>query len=304
MADWTIQGPLRLYAPAKINLGLEVLGRRPDGYHDVVTLMESISIFDVIDILPSSERCITLSSDIPNGDDLTSRAMDLLAKETGNQLCLDVTVRKSIPVSAGLGGGSSDAGTVIHALGRLLGLQGDSMQRLAASLGSDIPFFLAGGLAIATGTGTDIVKVNSPSRRWYVIVVPELVIPGKTKTLYQSLQRDDFTDGHKTAVIRDQIEAGRPIDQDLLTNTFQRSLLEYPDFAGAVAALEQAGAESVIASGAGPAVFSVFNSFFSASAFFERLRLPPSTHRFIATSIGPGINSERLRQSARQTGTE
>lgn len=301
MSDWTIVSPLRLFAPAKVNLALEVLGRRDDGFHDVITLMETVSLFDVIDIHPAPHKTITSPDHIPDEDDLTSRALDLLEHASGKRLCLHVTVRKSIPVAAGLGGGSSNAGTVIDALGNLLGLSVATRHQLASQLGSDVPFFLSGGLAMARGTGTDITPIPSVGRRWYVIAIPQLQITGKTGTLYRALKRSDFSDGTRARELAVRINRGAALDPALVVNTFQRPLRGYPEFREIVESFERSGSKVTVPSGAGPSVFTMFDTFREAAEFKANLSLPESTFRCIATSIGPHPNQSRLDSLAPST---
>ena len=294
MPEFSIQAPLRLFAPAKVNLGLEILGRRDDGFHEVLTLMETISLFDVIDIHPAASKSITSPAGIPDDDDLTARALDLLEQASGRRLCLRVTVEKSIPVSAGLGGGSSDAGTLIGAIGQLLGIPLDEQHDVASKIGSDVPFFLTCGLALASGTGTDTTLVPDSVRRWYVIAVPDLEIQGKTGTLYRSLQSNDFSDGSKTSQLAHELSQGLAIDRSLVTNTFQRPLMTYPAFRETIEALERAGSQVVVPSGAGPSVFSVFATFGEAVQFAGRLNLPDGLFATIASSIVSDPNQSRI----------
>ena len=287
---------MRLFAPAKINLGLEVCGKRDDGYHEVVTLLESVSIFDVIDIRSADELIVRSDDRIPDDDDLIFRALDQMQMHTGRRLCLSVTAFKSIPISAGLGGGSSDAGTVLGAIGMLLGLSQPDLHMIASSLGSDVPFFLRGGATLATGTGTDLEPIASGGRRWYVIAVPDLTIPGKTASLYAALTPQDHTDGVTTRQNAETLQRGGLFNNRLMINAFQRPLLEYEQFRETVVALHQAGAETVVASGAGPSAFAACDSWSAAARIRDRLNAPASTRVFLATSIGPNPNQSRLDQ--------
>jgi 4-diphosphocytidyl-2-C-methyl-D-erythritol kinase len=295
MRRWQIPRPLRLFAPAKVNLSLEVLKRREDGYHDVVTVMETISLFDVIDIHPSSDRRVVSNAEIDSEDDLVSGAIDALESTANREICLNVTVKKQIPIAAGLGGGSSDAGIVITALGTLLGLSPRICHRIGASLGSDVPFFLEGGVARATGTGTDLEVLPTGKRRWYVISVPRLDIPQKTATLYGSLRSSDFGDDTRGAEIAGKLRRNEPVDPADVANTFQRPLLQHEAFRNAVDVHRQAGSTNPIASGAGPAVFTLCSSYSEAKRFATQVR-PSLLETWITTSVSPGLNQERIRE--------
>jgi 4-diphosphocytidyl-2-C-methyl-D-erythritol kinase len=293
MPDWTIPTPLRLFAPAKVNLALEVLKRRTDGYHEVVTVMESISIFDVIDIRPACGLTVISDSRINSDDDLICRALDRIQDTLGVQLCLEVSVSKSIPIAAGLGGGSSDAGTMIGTLGRVLGMQENTMFEIAASLGSDVPFFLSGGAALATGTGTELSKLVVSGRRWYVLALPDLQISGKTGTLYGSLDPSDFTGGAASREIANQLERSSKIDRSLMSNAFQRPLLGYPEFSNAIDAFNRAGYQKALASGAGPSIFAICDSYHEARHLSTTIRNAGFDTR-IATSVARDVNESRV----------
>jgi 4-diphosphocytidyl-2-C-methyl-D-erythritol kinase len=293
MRRWTIPYPFRLFAPAKVNLALEVCGRRPDGLHEVVTLMETVSLFDVIDLKPANELTCVSDERIDHADDLTRRALDLLEQSAELKLGLDVTVQKNIPIAAGLGGGSSDAGTVINSIGWLLGLTREELHPIAASLGADVPFFLNGGLALATGTGTDVTRLGVRGRRWYVIAVPALEIPGKTAALYSSLNKRDFSEGKQTRKLAERLSSRGECPDNLLVNAFQRPLREFEEFARTVDAFEDAGSRKAIASGAGPSVFTVCETYQQARGIARQVS-KSLAETYIATSVSPNFNLTRL----------
>jgi len=170
-----------LPAPAKLNLFLHVTGRRADGYHLLETVFELVDLVDHVDLRLRDDGTIALR-DAPAGwnadDDLTVRAARVLAAHTGCRLGVEISLRKSIPVGGGLGGGSSDAATVLLGLNRLwrLGLPRERLQALALRLGADVPFFVFGHRAFARGVGEALREVDAaPS--WYVIVAPPVQVP-------------------------------------------------------------------------------------------------------------------------------
>ena len=279
-----LPAPVRLYAPAKVNLSLEILRRRSDGFYELATLMESVSIFDIIDLAPAGDLRVQHDTDINDEVDLVRRALERIEAESGLKLGLNVSLRKQIPIAAGLGGGSSDAGTVIRAVGDLLGLAGDEQHRIAASLGSDVPFFLHCGVALATGTGTDIKPLSTVGRRWYVILVPDLAIPGKTAALYGRLTPDDFSDGSRTLRFVERLNTAGTVQPDLLGNSFTRPLLEYDEVRTAREELTHAGAAVVLPSGAGPAVYTVLDSYQEAKRIAQVLANSGRTP-LLATSV-------------------
>ncbi len=161
-----VRRPIRLFAPAKLNLGLEVLGRRDDGYHEVVTIMQTVSLFDCIDLLPADSLHYEGASAIAREADVVRRALETANRDLGITLSARVRLQKRIPVAAGLGGGCSDAGTLLGMLGAMAELPGDVVAQAAAQLGSDVPFFTHGGTALATGTGT-VLDWLPPPRQQY-----------------------------------------------------------------------------------------------------------------------------------------
>ena len=262
---------LEARAPAKVNLGLEVVGRRPDGYHEVVTLMQAVSLYDRFVWTETGQPFEYIPPEgVPRDADLVwivlQHAEDL-ATWTGR-----LQVVKGIPTAAGLGGGSSDAALALRLA--YPAANDDALSQIGATLGADVPFFVRGGTALATGTGTHLSPVTTPEC-WFVLVTPEIDIPDKTRTLYSGLVPDDFSDG---ANVRDIMRAfldrsGLPAT---LPNAFTRQLLGYPVIRYAYDRLGQAGASLVSVSGAGPTVYAVTGGHDDAARIADRLgRLTP-----------------------------
>jgi 4-diphosphocytidyl-2-C-methyl-D-erythritol kinase len=169
-----------LPAPAKLNLFLHVTGRRPDGYHLLETVFQLIDLADRIDLRLREDgevRRLDPPGDIPEDVDLTVRAARALQAATGCRLGVDIALRKTIPLGGGLGGGSSDAATVLLGLDRLwgLGLGRDRLRELAVTLGADVPVFVFGHNAYATGIGEALQPVTLPPR-WFVLVMPAVAV--------------------------------------------------------------------------------------------------------------------------------
>lgn len=169
-----------LPAPAKLNLFLHVTGRRADGYHLLETVFDFVDLFDRIDLRlrPDGEiRLTDAAGDWNPDDDLTVRAARLLAAQTRCPLGVEISLRKHIPVGGGLGGGSSDAATVLLGLNRLwrLGLSRARLQQLAAQLGADVPAFVFGRRAFARGIGEELTALDA-APLWYVIVAPPVQV--------------------------------------------------------------------------------------------------------------------------------
>ncbi|MBT8041099.1 MAG: 4-(cytidine 5'-diphospho)-2-C-methyl-D-erythritol kinase [Gammaproteobacteria bacterium] len=168
-------------APAKINLFLHVTGRRPDGYHDLQTLFQLLDWGDEVSITPTRAPSISRTGadyGVPEDEDLVVRAARLLQRETASRSGAILEVHKRVPMGAGLGGGSSDAATVLVVLNRLWGcdLDTDHLAALGARLGADVPVFVRGRSALATGVGEQLSAVTLGERH-YVLVLPGIVIP-------------------------------------------------------------------------------------------------------------------------------
>jgi 4-diphosphocytidyl-2-C-methyl-D-erythritol kinase len=174
------------FAPAKINLWLEVLRRRGDGYHDVDTAYQAIDVGDTVLLesaagAPGLECRVegTWAETTPAGEEnLAARAARLLSERTGHALRLRITVHKEIPPGAGLGGGSSDAAATLIALARRFAVPDPerTLRSLAAELGADVPFFLVGGTQAARGIGDDLAALEPPPDRWGILVRPPVAI--------------------------------------------------------------------------------------------------------------------------------
>jgi 4-diphosphocytidyl-2-C-methyl-D-erythritol kinase len=258
----------RLWAttPAKVNLGLEVVGRRPDGYHELVTILQTVSLYDAFEWKATGEPFEYVGpSGVPAESDLVRRALDSAPDRDGWTGRLRAI--KRIPVAAGMGGGSAGA-----ALALRLAFPDDSddaLEARAVALGADVPFFIRGGTALATGTGATLAPIVTP-RLWLVLLSPPLDLPEKTPQLYRGLQPGDFTDGANVRDITERIGRGEPLPQTL-PNAFARQLLEYPVVRYACDRLVKAGASVVAVSGAGPTLFTPVASYREAVGIAERL---------------------------------
>jgi 4-diphosphocytidyl-2-C-methyl-D-erythritol kinase len=249
---------VRALAPAKINLGLEILGRRDDGYHEIRTILAAVSLFDRLLVGSGAEPSFSVDrSELAGDDNLVVRAVNLL-RERHPDLTPSIAMRKRIPIASGLGGASSDAVATLLACDLCYGLGSSKTALLedAARIGSDVPFFLTGGLALSSGRGESIMPLSAPPRLDAVIVAPRLTIPSKTATLYGSLRPVDFTDGRR---VESQAQSGlRSIDGELLTNAFERPLYDnFPSLQSIPQILRKHGATAVGLSGAGPAHYAL-----------------------------------------------
>jgi 4-diphosphocytidyl-2-C-methyl-D-erythritol kinase len=249
-------------ACVKINLCLEVLGRRADGYHEVTTILQTIDWAD--ELVVEAAVDLSFSCDDPaldTDENLAFQAARLLRKYAGVRQGARITLQKKVPVAAGLGGGSSDAAAALQALNRLwdLGLPPGTVERLAAELGSDVPFFLRGGTALAQGRGERLTPLPPQPMAWVLLLVPPLQIPEKTRHLYSLLRENSFSSGDTVHRWADALRVGWDGEgMPPSVNTFERVAdRAFPDLERYRQALRDSGGKDIRISGAGPALFTI-----------------------------------------------
>lgn len=308
-----------LIAPAKINLYLEIVGDRPDGYHELVTILQSINLTDRLEIRPNGTQQTRLYCHHPqvplDGSNLIYRAAELMAKEFPHAFAnyggVDITLDKRIPVAAGLAGGSTDAAAILVGLDLIwdLGLTHRELKELAGRLGADIPFCVSGGTAMATGRGEKLDSIQDLENFWVVLAkYRHLAI--STAWAYQTYRqrfgsnylRDEegiqsrtfeFHSGPLVSAIghRDGASIGR-----LLHNDLEKVVLpEYPLVAELRAIMEQGGGLGTIMSGSGPTVFTLCDSAQQAEAIKEQVRTAianPDLDLWVAQFSSTGIKTE------------
>ncbi len=266
---------LLVLTPAKINLGLEIIRRREDGYHEIATILQSVSVFDRLIVRPAMELSLSLSAldrslhndtviaELSPERNLVMAAARLLRERLRLDTGAAIELRKRIPVAAGLGGASSDAAACLQALCALwnAGLPRASLAQIAAELGSDVAFFLSGGTALATGRGEVLTRLPSPCFTWYVIAAPVRHLGQKTAILYSMLRPEDFSSGDRIERLAAAIRRGLPPDPWMLNNAFSRAVAQvFPETSAVQVALLEAGAPFVALSGAGPAHYTAVDS--------------------------------------------
>lgn len=249
-------------APAKVNLFLEVLGRRPDGYHQIVTVMHAVDLCDRLSFRKKRRGFELRGAEGIRGKNLVQKAFEAVARACRLRAGLDVRLDKRIPVGAGLGGGSSDAAATILAMNALyrLDLAPHELDEIAASVGSDVPFFLRGGTALCTGRGEIVTQIKTPKPLHFVIAVPNFECP--TPRVYARLKR------RLTGCIRDANKFLRVLsDGDLrrleagLFNRLEEASFEmFPVLARLKKRMMQLGFAGVLMSGSGSALFGLCGS--------------------------------------------
>ncbi len=264
---------ITLRAPAKINLTLEVLRKRSDGFHEVRSVLQTIDLYDTLYI--QAGRGFTFECDIPGWSvekSLLSRVLSLFSAE--NRGGVDIKIEKRIPLLSGLGGDSSDAAALLKGLNDFYGLNlsNEKLYEMAVKLGTDVAFFLKGGTALAEGRGEVIKPLPSPPKLWLVLIFPDITVePGKTAKMYAALKPTDFTDGAATARVVDALKKGKSLAPSLLLNTFENVVFDvFQGLAGYRERLLKLGAPSVHLAGSGPTLFSVFKDKSKAEEFYRR----------------------------------
>lgn len=244
-------------ATAKINLALEVLGRRQDGYHEIRTVMQAIDLHDTLRFHPGTGLSV-VSSRLLTLDNTVAAAARLFGGKLGYTGGATIELVKRIPAAAGLGGGSSDGAATLTGLNRLWqrGLSREELLPLAEKLGSDVPFFLYGGTALAEGRGERITSLPLLPPRTIVLLVPPVAVPmGKTGRLYRSLQASHHTRGEFTERAVKAIRHGRLPE---LHNVFENVAFDvFPGLRGFWQRFEASGAGEVHLAGSGPVLFSL-----------------------------------------------
>ena len=264
---------LRLLAPAKVNLTFEVLGRRADGYHEVRTILQSLSLADELTFEVSDDLSLTVdpADAAPIEDNLVMAAARLLQREAGVSVGAALHLTKRIPTAGGLGGGSSDAATALLGLRQLWGLDldADILRELAARLGSDVPFFVSGGTALGEGRGERLTPLPSPPGE-AVVAVPDASRPrDKTGQMYGLLRPEHHTDGSATADAERRLRGGEPLGT-YTVNAFDAVAAQaYPFYTGLSTAFESEGLRPILC-GAGPSMFALVDEG-QASTVAERL---------------------------------
>ena len=256
---------LTILAPAKLNLTLEVLGKRTDGYHEIRSLAQTISLCDILSFEPATGTSLECNeASLQNDDNLVLHAAELLKETYGYRGGSRIKLEKNIPWSAGLGGGSSDAAATLLALNLLwqLQLKTTNLLELAAQLGSDVPFFIYKGTALLEGRGEKITPLLPTSaKNWFVLLVPPLSkMLDKTKKAYSLLKESHFTTGQSTTKAAEQWIRRRQISPPLLCNVFDSVAFNiFPELNVYWKYFEQAGATHIHLAGSGPTLFAPFD---------------------------------------------
>jgi 4-diphosphocytidyl-2-C-methyl-D-erythritol kinase len=287
-----------LSAAAKVNLTLEVLGKRPDGYHEIATVMQTVELTDRLTLEDADTFELHASAGVPtDGTNLALRAAVALRETAGITRGVRISLDKRIPVAAGLGGGSADAAAVLLGLNRLWGLRWPRarLKAIAVTLGMDVPFFLRGGGALATGRGEQLEPVDVGGSA-LVLVNPRF--GSSTAEVYGRVTPEMYSDGKRALDLIEALRSRRAVRiAASLYNGLEAAVAPiHPEIGRMKAALLAAGALGAGMSGSGPTVFGVARSFEHARQIRARLARASWACWAVRTTRGPAV---RLRSGAR-----
>lgn len=252
-------------APAKINLTLDVLHKRTDGFHEVEMVMTTVDLADRVWLRSTDDGQITIKTFeqfIPTDrKNLAYQAAEIIRENYGVTSGVEITLEKSIPIAAGLAGGSSDAAATLRGLNRLwnLGISADRLAELGAQIGSDIPFCVYGGTALATGRGEIIQSIAPPPNCWVILAKPTISV--STASIYGNLNLEKIVHPD-TAGMVEALEAG---DYEKMCQTLNNVLEPvtmdlYPEVVVLKEQMKKFGADAVLMSGSGPTVFGLVSN--------------------------------------------
>ena len=282
---------LQLKAYGKINLGLDVIRKRPDGYHDLDMIMQMVDVYDDVIIEKKAGEEIVVKADaavLSNGkDNLAYMAAKMLFDEFGIKSGVEITIHKRIPIAGGMAGGSSDCATTLIGINKMfnLGLSKQQLMERGVKLGADVPYCVLGGTAIARGIGEVLTPLPTPPQCHVIIAKPPISV--STAYVYGHIRPDEIT---KRPDIEQMTLAIKEQDlnklSDLLYNVMEEvTVSEYPDIEKLKSIMLENGALNSIMSGSGPTVFGLFDDREKAQAAMKALDSKELTEQLYLTKF-------------------
>jgi 4-diphosphocytidyl-2-C-methyl-D-erythritol kinase len=263
--------PLRLESPAKLNLSLEILRKREDGYHEIETILQKISLHDTLHFSLKKEKGVTITTDHPSlpvgKDNLAYKAVQSVLKASDYKRGVHIQIEKRIPLGAGLGGGSSNAATTLKALNQLLdlGVSKKRLMEMGLEVGADVPFFFLEGAAMGSGIGERLKKIELPAL-WFLLIYPNFEV--STRWAYQNFvltnQRIHFN-------LQKFTKTPEGISHILLNHLEEVVSKKYPQIDIMKKILFSAGAMGTLMTGSGPTVFGIFPEEKGATEAYGRI---------------------------------
>ena len=269
---------VQIKARAKINLTLDVLGRRENGYHDVEMIMQQINLYDVVTVTKVEEDRIQLTCSEPflpvDDKNIAYRAAELMKDAYGIACGFDIHIEKYIPIAAGLAGGSTNAAAVIMGINQLceLNLSLEEQQMQGFKLGADVPFCFLEGCAIARGLGEILTPITGFEHAWMVLVKPSFGV--STKDVYMNLKCEEIKVHPDTEAMVEALKLqNRHAILSGLCNVLENvTLALYPKVQEVKVLLNGYGADGVLMSGSGPTVFGIFSSYERAKTAHKKIK--------------------------------
>ena len=285
-------------AYAKINLGLDVLRRRPDGYHEVKMVMQTVDIYDDLFLEKTEKPGVELQiegSELTAGkDNLICRAAELFMEEKGIAGGVKIRLVKRIPIAAGMAGGSSDAAATLRGMNELweTGCSAQELQKLGVRLGADIPYCVVGGTMLSEGIGEILTPLPAPPECVLLIAKPEISV--STKFVYENLHADTLKshpdiDGMVEAILRGQLEGITERMGNVLETVTTKT---YPVIEEIKTVMKEKGAENALMSGSGPTVFGIFGQKEQAEAAAAILRERDLAKQVFVTAFQEDIDGK------------
>ena len=289
-------------AYAKLNLTLEVVRKREDGYHDLASVIQTVDLYDTLEFVEDDEITFQCSdASIADSGNLVVKAAEMLRQKAGVELGTSIKLTKRIPVSAGLGGGSADAAAALRGLNQLWGLNltESELVDVGAQIGSDVPFLVAGGTAFVSGRGERMDRLPTPQIDRFVVVSPrndeETLGPSKTARMFAALTEKAHTTGSLTRKLAARMLDGGDCHPAFMFNVFQpiapHAFLGWQRTYDAFAGL---GASDIVLSGAGPSMFAIAPSKEIATAWALVMKTRANCDAF-AVGLVPRIEIGQTR---------
>lgn len=282
---------MRLRAMAKINIGLDVVKKREDGYHEVRMIMQTISMYDVLDMEKTGEPGIALTTNLPyipcDERNLVYRAAKLLMDEKNVKGGLKIRLDKFIPVAAGMAGGSSDAAAAMIGTNKLfkLGFSLEELMERGVQIGADVPYCIMRGTALAEGIGEKLTSLPAIPKCFVLVGKPGINV--STKTAYENLRLDEI---QQHPDIDGIVQGIRENDLDAITsrmeNVFEPGIISrYPIIAKIKELMLETGAENAVMSGSGPTVFGIYKTKEAVNRAAKALRSSHLAKTVFATTV-------------------
>lgn len=299
-----IKSSLTLPSFAKLNRSLRILGRRLDGYHEIDTILQTISLHDELTFTWRDDKQIALCCDNPNipidRGNLIVQAGLLLRDTAAVDFGANIELTKRIPAQGGLGGASSNAAVSLLALNYLwdLGLDLDSLRSLGARLGSDVPFFFLGGLVRARGTGAEVSPLPDEQKIALVVITPNAKV--STASAYDAVKSPSLTTEGSVSILSSSFAGPNSSNSDswALNNDFEGVIFEIePEIKRAKSALLEAGAQGGLLTGSGSSVFGIFENEDARERALANLKSEAGWQVFSCETISRGEYFERLSWS-------